>query len=78
MSKLQLRFAQSGLPTVIGHVVLNICDNVKTTRFLDDKLDFDLRISANGPAALLTPMYKLFEYTGEGSLKHPDWHPKRF
>ena len=46
--------------------------------FLDDKLDFDLRMSANGPAALLTPMYKLFEYTGEGSLNHPNWHPKRF
>ncbi len=46
--------------------------------FLDDKLDFTVRMSANGPAALLTPMYKLFEYTGEGSLKHPDWHPKRF
>jgi hypothetical protein len=35
-------------------------------------------MSANGPAFLLTPVYKLFEYTGEGSLKHPDWHPKRF
>jgi AsmA-like C-terminal region len=46
--------------------------------FLDDKLDFDLRMNANGPAALLTPMYKLFEYTGEGSLNHPNWHPKRF
>ncbi len=46
--------------------------------FLDDKLDFNVRMSANGAAALLTPMYKLFEYTGEGSLKHPDWHPKRF
>ena len=46
--------------------------------FLDDKLDFNVRMSANGAAALLAPMYKLFEYTGEGSLKHPDWHPKRF
>ena len=46
--------------------------------FLDDKLNFDIRISANGPAVLLTPVYKLFEYTGEGSLKKPDWHPKRF
>jgi len=27
---------------------------------------------------LLAPVYKLFEYTGEGSLKKPDWHPKRF
>ena len=46
--------------------------------FLDDKLDFNVRMNANGPGVLLTPMYKLFEYTGEGSLKHPDWHPKRF
>jgi hypothetical protein len=46
--------------------------------FLDDKLDFDVRMSMNGPGRLLAPVYKLFEYTGEGSLKHPDWHPKRF
>jgi hypothetical protein len=46
--------------------------------FLDDKLDFDLRMSANGAGVLLSPVYKLFEYIGEGSLKHPDWHPKRF
>jgi hypothetical protein len=47
-------------------------------RFLDDKLDFDLRIDPMGPGVLLTPVYKLFEYKGEGSLKKPDWHPKRF
>jgi hypothetical protein len=46
--------------------------------FLDDKLHFELRMSAHGPGVLLTPMYKLFEYTGEGSLKKPNWHPKRF
>jgi hypothetical protein len=46
--------------------------------FLDDKLNFELRLGANGPGILLTPMYKLFEYVGEGSLKKPDWHPKRF
>jgi len=46
--------------------------------FLDDKLDFELRLSAHGPGVVLTPMYKLFEYTGEGSLKKPNWHPKRF
>ena len=46
--------------------------------FLDDKLAFDLRVNANGPGVLLTPVYKLFEYVGEGSLKKPDWHPKRF
>jgi hypothetical protein len=46
--------------------------------FLDDKLAFEVRMNANGPGVLLTPMYKLFEYVGEGSLKKPDWHPKRF
>ena len=46
--------------------------------FLDDKLDFDLRISAKGPGVVLAPVYKLFEYKGEGSLSKPDWHPKRF
>jgi len=46
--------------------------------FLDDKLDFDLRIDPKGPGVLLAPVYKLFEYKGEGSLKNPDWHPKRF
>jgi hypothetical protein len=46
--------------------------------FLDDKLDFNLRLDMKGPGILLTPMYKLFEYVGEGSLKKPEWHPKRF
>lgn len=46
--------------------------------FLDDKLDFDIRINASGPGALLTPVYKLFEYKGEGSLSKPFWHPKVF
>ena len=47
-------------------------------RFLEDKLDFDVRIDAGGPGVLLTPMYKLFEYKGEGSISKPNWHPKRF
>ena len=46
--------------------------------FLDDKLDFNLRLDMKGPGIVLLPMYKLFEYAGEGSLKKPDWHPKRF
>ncbi|MEY2481387.1 MAG: hypothetical protein QOI04_2314 [Verrucomicrobiota bacterium] len=46
--------------------------------FLDDKLDFDVRINASGAGVLLAPMYKLFEYKGEGSLSHPNWHSKRF
>jgi hypothetical protein len=47
-------------------------------RFLDDKLDFDVGIEPKGPGILLTPVYKLFEYKGEGSLKNPNWHPKGF
>jgi hypothetical protein len=43
--------------------------------FLDDKLDFNVRLDMKGPGILLTPMYKLFEYAGTGSLKKPDWHP---
>ena len=47
--------------------------------FLDDKLNFDMRIDMHGAAGvLLSPVYKFFEYVGEGSLKKPDWHPKRF
>lgn len=46
--------------------------------FLEDKIDFDVHISADGPGVLLTPVYKLFEYKGEGSLAKPNWHPKRF
>ena len=46
--------------------------------FLDDKLDFNIRISPKGAGLLLAPVYKLFEYKGEGSLKNPDWHPKGF
>jgi hypothetical protein len=43
--------------------------------FLDDKLDFNLRLNMKGPGVVLTPMYKLFEYVGTGSLKKPDWRP---
>jgi hypothetical protein len=46
--------------------------------FLDDKLDFNMRLNMKGPGVLLTPVYKLFEYAGTGSLKKPDWHPKVF
>jgi hypothetical protein len=46
--------------------------------FLDDKLDFDVRVQPKGASVLLTPVYKLFEYKGEGSLKNPDWHAKGF
>src|SRR5437762_826345 len=46
--------------------------------FLDNKLNFNLRLDMKGPGIVLVPMYKLFEYAGEGSLKKPDWHPKKF
>ena len=46
--------------------------------FLDNKLDFDVRIQASGPGVVLTPVYKLFEYKGDGPLSKPNWHPKRF
>ena len=45
---------------------------------LENKLDFDVRINANGPGILLTPVYQLFEYKGDGSFSKPNWHPKRF
>jgi len=35
-------------------------------------------ISPKGAGVVLAPVYKLFEYKGEGSLTKPDWHPKRF
>jgi AsmA-like C-terminal region len=43
--------------------------------FLEDKLDFSMRLNMKGPGVLLTPVYKLFEYAGTGSLKKPDWRP---
>jgi AsmA-like C-terminal region len=61
--------ASSMLFSMLGHGDIH---------FLDDKLDFNLRLNMKGPGVLLAPVYKLFEYTGEGSLKKPDWHPKRF
>ncbi len=61
--------ASSMLFSMLGHGDIH---------FLDDKLDFNLRLNMKGAGVLLTPVYKLFEYTGEGSLKKPDWHPKRF
>ena len=61
--------ASSMLFSMLGHGDIH---------FLDDKLDFNLRLNMKGPGVLLAPVYKLFEYTGGGSLKKPDWHPKRF
>jgi len=62
--------AQGKLFSMLGH---------GDVYFVDDKLDFTVRMDMHGAAGLLlTPMYKLFEYEGTGSAKHPDWHPKRF
>jgi hypothetical protein len=61
--------AQGNLFSMLGH---------GDVYFVDDKLDFTVRMDMHGPGVLLTPMYKLFEYEGTGSAKHPDWHPKRF
>jgi hypothetical protein len=44
--------------------------------FMKNDLDFDIRVDANGAGALLTPIYKLFEYHGSGSLTKPVWRPK--
>jgi len=61
--------AQGKLFSLLGHGDIH---------FLDDKLDFEVRMDMHGAGMLLAPVYKLFEYAGEGSLKKPDWHPKRF
>jgi hypothetical protein len=54
---------------MVGHGDIN---------FVKNDLDFDIRIDASGPGALLTPLYQLFEYHGSGSLTKPVWRPKRF
>ncbi len=46
------------------------------SHFLEDKIDFDVRVNASGPGAVLTPLYKFFEYKAEGSLSKPTWRPK--
>lgn len=45
--------------------------------FIEDRLDFDIRINAKGlPGILLFPVSKLFEYTADGALDDPGWRPK--
>src|SRR5205823_9398815 len=40
--------------------------------FLDDKIDFNIRLNAQGvPGVLLFPVSKLFEYVSDGSLSKP-------
>ncbi len=44
--------------------------------FLDDKLDFNVRLNMKGPGVLLTPVYKLFEYTGDRELEEAGLAPE--
>ncbi len=45
--------------------------------FLDDSMNFDVRINAKGlPGVLLFPVSKLFEYTAQGPISKPQWRPK--
>ncbi len=45
--------------------------------FMNDRLDFDIRINAKGlPGVLLFPVSKLFEYTADGTMDQPGWKPK--
>jgi hypothetical protein len=46
--------------------------------YLDDQMDFDVRINAQGlPGVLLFPVSKLFEYAADCKLSKPVWRPKR-
>ena len=45
--------------------------------FLDDKMDFNMRINAQGlSGVLLFPVSKLFEYTADEKLSKPVWRAK--
>jgi len=45
---------------------------------LDDKIDFSVRLAAEGAAGVLfSPFGKLLEYTADNTLSNPNWHPKR-
>jgi hypothetical protein len=45
--------------------------------FLDDRMDFNMRINARGlPGVLLFPVSKLFEYTADEKLSKPTWRPR--
>jgi len=46
--------------------------------FVENKLDFNIRISGQGlTGALWNPLGRLFEYEGQGKLSNPTWKPKR-
>jgi hypothetical protein len=45
--------------------------------FVTDQLDLDMRVNANGPAAIiLYPFSKIFEFHGSGRMKDVKWEPK--
>lgn len=45
--------------------------------FLDDRMDFDMRINARGlPGIVLFPVSKLLEYRAESKFSEPVWRPK--
>ena len=45
--------------------------------FLDDRMDFDIRITARGlPGVLISPVSKLFEFRADTKFSKPNWHPK--
>lgn len=45
--------------------------------FLDDRMDFSIRINARGlPGVLLFPVSKLFEYVADEKLSKPHWRSK--
>jgi AsmA-like C-terminal region len=45
--------------------------------FIDDRMDFDMRINAQGlPGVLLFPVSKLLEYTSDQKLSKPTWRSK--
>ena len=45
--------------------------------FLDDKMDFDIRINAQGlPGVLFFPVSKLLEYRAASKFSKPEWRPK--
>jgi hypothetical protein len=45
--------------------------------FLDDKMDFDIRINAQGlPGVVLFPVSKLLEYRANSKLSKPEWRPR--
>ena len=45
--------------------------------FVKDQVDLNMRVNANGPAAiLLYPFSKIFEFHGTGPMKNVQWAPK--